>query len=284
MEIKVEKSLCILCRKCVKVCPSQIFSCSDEGIELNNTDSCIGCGHCVCVCGSGAVKHTLFPKEKIHEIDYAGYPSAEQVMLLCKGRRSNRAFSAEPVPVDCIRKILEAAHAAPTASNMQQVEFTVITKRENVKKISLFVVELFGKYVKILENPLLKPVLKLFFKRYYRYVPVYYRMKSEMEKGGDMVLRGATAVILIHVPEKSMFGAADGNLAYQNGSLMAESLGVSQIYTGFLCTAIRMGKGKFERSVNLPEGRKIVAGMGIGMPLFRYGSYAERKELEYTVD
>lgn len=282
IEIAIDKSLCVRCNKCVRVCPSQIFTAAAEGIELVNTESCIGCGHCVCVCGSGALLHSLFPREKIHKIDYSLYPSAGQVMLLCKGRRSNRAFSTAPVPDDSLRMILEASHAAPTASNMQQVEFTVIKDPEMIRKISGFVVDLFGHYVKLLENPLLKQFLKLFFKKYYRYVPVYYRMKREMEQGRDMVLRGAVAVIFIHTPSGSMFGEADGNLAYQNGSLMAESLGVSQLYTGFVCTAIKMGKGKFEKMINLPPDRKIVAGMGLGMPLFRYGSYPEREPLRYV--
>lgn len=203
-------------------------------------------------------------------------------MLLCKARRSNRAFSTAPVPEESLRMILDAAHAAPTASNMQQVEFTVVRDREMIRKIQEFVVNLFGHYVKLLENPLFKPFLKLFFKKYYRYVPVYYRMKKEMEQGRDMILRGASAVIFIHTPSGSMFGEADGNLAYQNGSLMAESLGVSQLYTGFVCTAIKMGKGKFEKMIGLPPDRKIVAGMGIGMPLFRYGNYPDREPLKYV--
>lgn len=282
IEIALDRNRCVGCNKCVKVCPSQIFTVAADGIELVNTENCIGCGHCVCVCGNGAVVHSLFPQERIHKIDYSVYPSARQLMLLCKARRSNRAFSTAPVPEESLRMILDAAHAAPTASNMQQVEFTVVRDREMIRKIQEFVVNLFGHYVKLLENPLFKPFLKLFFKKYYRYVPVYYRMKKEMEQGRDMILRGASAVIFIHTPSGSMFGEADGNLAYQNGSLMAESLGVSQLYTGFVCTAIKMGKGKFEKMIGLPPDRKIVAGMGIGMPLFRYGNYPDREPLKYV--
>ena len=71
IEIAIDKSLCVRCNKCVRVCPSQIFTAAAEGIELVNTESCIGCGHCVCVCGSGALLHSLFPREKIHKIDYS---------------------------------------------------------------------------------------------------------------------------------------------------------------------------------------------------------------------
>ncbi|MFQ7387325.1 MAG: nitroreductase family protein [Alistipes sp.] len=62
------------------------------------------------------------------------------------------------------------------------------------------------------------------------------------EQGVDH-FAGATAVLFIHAPKESRFGAEDANLAYQNASLTAESLGVSQVYMGFVLTAVR-GTGK----------------------------------------
>lgn len=67
-------------------------------------------------------------------------------------------------------------------------------------------------------------------------------MRREYAGGNDRILRGATAVLLIHAPKESRFGAEDANLAYQNASLMAEALGVSQIYMGFVLTAVRQDR------------------------------------------
>lgn len=276
---------CIVCLKCVQVCPANIFTFHDKKIELTGIGNCIKCGHCAAVCEKGAVVHSLFPPERIHSIDYSEMPTPEQVMLLCKARRTNRACSKERVPMEHIMKILEAAHRAPTASNLQQVEFLVITKEETLDAIRRFVIDLFGKIVRKLENPLLKPVIKLFAKEIFRYIPTYYKMKEAYESGnGDLVLRGATAVIFIHTPKGSRFGAADGNLAYENGSLMAESLGVSQLYTGFVCTAIKMGRGKLEKIIGLAPDREIIAGMGLGMPKFRYANYIDKKDLECNIN
>ena len=160
-------------------------------------------------------------------------------MLLCKARRSNRAFTAKPVPEETLDRILEAAHRAPTASNLQRVAFTLVTDPEKLHAISAFTVGVFASILRKLENPLLKPVLKRIAPQLYGYVPHFKRLISEFDKGNDLILRGATAVILIHTPSESRFGCQDANLAYQNGSLMAESLGVAQFYTGFVCSARR---------------------------------------------
>ena len=81
------------------------------------------------------------------------------------------------------------------------------------------------------------------------------------------------------LPRTSRFGYQDANLAYQNASLMAECLGVSQFYTGFVCSAIEQDKkGTLEKKLGI-DG-KIYAGMALGMPAFRYKNYIDRKDLK----
>ena len=68
---------------------------------------------------------------------------------------------------------------------------------------------------------------------------------------------------------------SDANLAYQNASLMAESLGVSQIYMGFVLTAARMGrKNAFARIAGITGRPQAI--MALGIPAFRYSKYTER--------
>lgn len=132
---------------------------------------------------------------------------------------------------------MKAAHRAPTASNLQQVAFTLVTDPDTLRRITAFTVEAFASVVRKLENPLLKPLLKVLVGGAYKYLPNFHRLIGEYGEGRDLILRGATAVLLIHTPDGSRFGCQDSNLAYQNASLMAESLGVSQFYTGFVCSA-----------------------------------------------
>ena len=281
ISLHINDSTCIKCGKCVRVCPSKIFvqkKVSDT-ITLQNINTCIVCGHCADVCPTASVIHSEFPSEKVHKIDYSQMPSPEQVLLLCKARRSNRAFLKQPVPHQLIETILEAAHRAPTASNMQQVAFTVVTDPDKLKQVTSITLDMFASLKRKLENPILKPIIKKVAPQVARYVPVFQRLISENRKGRDLILRGATALIFIHTPENNRFGSADANLAYQNGSLMAESLGVSQFYTGFVCKAIHLDNKKRIAELFGIKG-KIHAGMALGMPAFKYDNYSDRKDIE----
>ena len=281
--LSVRAESCIRCGKCVRVCASKIFTQPASGgeIGLQGIGSCIVCGHCVAVCPTGSVEHGDFPPQKVHPVDRELLPSPEQVMLLCKARRSNRAFTAKPVPEETLDRILEAAHRAPTASNLQRVAFTLVTDPEKLHAISAFTVGVFASILRKLENPLLKPVLKRIAPQLYGYVPHFKRLISEFDKGNDLILRGATAVILIHTPSESRFGCQDANLAYQNGSLMAESLGVAQFYTGFVCSAVEQDRNR-RLAKMLGISGKIRAGMALGIPAFRYPNYIDRKDINVT--
>ncbi len=285
ISLGIEATSCIRCGHCVAVCPAHIFS-QESGergaIGLQNVSSCIVCGHCAAVCPTGAVVHSAFPADTIHPIDRAGLPTPEQVLALCRARRSNRAFSRKPVPRESLELILEAAHRAPTASNAQEVGFTWVTDPERLKRVIELTIDTFDGVARKLENPILRPVLRRIMPQVYRYLPNFHRLVAAWrEQGEDLILRGATAVLFIHTPAGARFGQADANLAYQNGSLMAESLGVSQFYTGFVCSAVGQDRrGRFAELLGLDKGRRIQAGMAVGMPSFRFPNYMDKQPVE----
>lgn len=274
--ILVRDESCIKCGKCAKVCPAGVLIQRQKGemIHVENIDTCIACGHCVDVCSTASVVHSDFPPEKLHPIDYSLLPSPEQVMALIKTRRSNRAITSRPIPQEALDRIVEAARYAPTASNKRNVSFTVITDPEKLRQVSDFTINKFDSGARILMNPIVKVFLKPFLKDTYDTLPAFYRFKQEHKAGNDPILRKATALLIIHTPESSEFGSENANLAYQNASLMAHSLGVSQIYMGFVVRAIRKcGKRTFSQITGV-EG-KVQAIMALGIPAFKYPRYIE---------
>jgi len=281
INIAINRETCIKCGKCVRVCPSAIFTqeSPDAEVELRNIQNCILCGHCAAVCPTSSVIHSEFPAEKIHKIDRNALPSPEQITLLIKSRRSNRAFSQKPVPEEYLDLILEAAHRAPTASNLQQVEFTLITDPEQMRMVAQYTVDIYCSIAKLLSNPIVKLFVRPFKPELYKLIPRLESLVRNFEKGHDPILRGATSLIFIHTAKGLDFGRDDANLAYQNGSLMAESLGVSQFYTGFVCRAIRQDK-KNRLARKLGINGVIQAGLALGMPSFLYPNYMDKEDIK----
>lgn len=273
---------CIRCGRCVRVCPSQIFGrVEPEGrIVVREPEGCIVCGHCVAACPAGAIDHEAFPPEQVHKADRTQLPSPEQVELLMAVRRSNRALSRRPVPQEWLDRILAAADRAPTASNARELGYTLVTDPERLRQVAEYTLGVFRGLERLLSSPFVKPWLKPLMPGVYRYVPVFARLRRDYAEGRDRILRGATALIFIHAPEKNRFAAEDANLACQNASLMAEVLGVSQIYMGFVLTAIRQDRHKRLNRILGLEGRRIAAILALGMPEFLYPNYIDREPAE----
>lgn len=283
MDIHINHESCIRCGKCAAVCPSGIMLQAEAKAEisLRHTEDCISCGHCVDVCPACSVQHSDFPAEKLHDIDYSQMPSPEQMMALLRSRRSNRALNKECVPSELLEQIVEAAHLAPTATNSQSVSFTVVADPEKLRAVADYTINVFSSLASLLLNPVVKFLLKPFWAEAYHYAPQFVELQEEHRAGKDPILRKATALILFHTPRGYRFGHEDANLAYQNASLMAQSLGVSQIYMGFVLTALREDRRKGLNKLLGIEG-DIHAIMALGMPAFRYRRYAERKAASVT--
>lgn len=57
-------------------------------------------------------------------------------ITLAKQRHSVRQYTAQPVEPDKLDKILEAAHVAPTAANLQPVRLLVVQSAEGLAKLN----------------------------------------------------------------------------------------------------------------------------------------------------
>ena len=240
--IKIDiRENCIKCGKCVAVCPVSVLSQDpkDKTIFVKRVTNCIECGQCAAVCPTRALQHSSFPATSIIDFTKEECPTIEHTMLLLKKRRSNRTFSSKEIPAQDIAKIVEAAYQAPTAHNSRDLAFTVISSPEKLKELTDFTIETYENTIKKLTNPLLKPFLKLKHPKAYHFLPLMQRLSSAYRRGNDAILRKATSVVLFHTKENDSFSLTNCNLAYQNASLMSETLGISQFYIGFLCKAIQ---------------------------------------------
>lgn len=276
--ITINSDICTRCGKCQRVCPAFIPVIEkNEAPRLRHPEVCIGCGHCVDVCPTGAYRHSDFPPESIHTIDRQLLPSPESLMELIRSRRSNRTITSTPIPGESLDMILEAARYAPTAENSRQVHLHLITDDALLHKVEAATMKYFLRLSRIMLFPPVKLLLRPFMRKLYDEVPALMAMNEQFLKGQRPSICNSTALLVISTPEGYSFGSQDSNLAYQNASLMAESLGVSQIYMGFVQTAMfMMGTRKAARILGIPKGHKAWAIMGLGMPAFKYSKYTTR--------
>lgn len=276
--ISIDADKCTRCGKCQKVCPAFIPVVEkDTDLALRHPEVCIGCGHCVDVCPTGAFLNSKFPEGSVHPIRRELLPSPESLMELIRSRRSNRTITSNPIPQDSLKMIVEAARYAPTAQNSRQVHLHLITDKELLHHVEAENLRFFMRLSRIMLFPPIKAIFKPFLGKLYDEVPALMAMNEQFKLGQHPSICNATALLVFSAPKGYAFGPQDCNLAYQNASLMAESLGVSQVYMGFVQTAMyMMGSRRASRILGMPKGHKPFAIMGLGMPAFRYAKYTDR--------
>lgn len=276
--ISINNDTCIRCGKCQRVCPAFIPVIEqDAAPSLRHPEVCIGCGHCVDVCSTGAYVHTDFPADSIHDINRNILPEPESLMELIRSRRSNRTITATPIPQRSLDMIQEAARYAPTAQNSRQVHIHLITDDEALLKVETATINYFMSLARFMLLPPVKAIMRPFLRKLYDEVPALMAMNEQFKKGQRPCICNCTALLILSAPKGYSFGAQDCNLAYQNSSLMAESLGVSQIYMGFVQTAMfMMGCKRAAKVLGIPKGHKAFAIMGLGIPAFKYAKYTTR--------
>ncbi len=283
IKIEINSKECIACKACVEVCPSLIFNCEDSSLPQNisifNPDSCISCGHCVAICPKNAITHSNFTEDKVHKIDSIKIDSQELLNLI-KIRRSNRTFTDKEIPQTQLDMIIEAAFRAPTASNLQGLKFILIKDKAILEQIIDLTISHYKGMLKLVDNPIVRPIATKVNPTIGGYIRTFKRMEAQRNKGKDPILRGAKTLLLIYTDKNSRFGTEDANLAYQNGSLMAESLGVAQVYTGFVCN-VAHANNKINKLLGI-DGR-IQAGMALGIPKRHFTKYIDKQEISLRV-
>lgn len=237
--IKIDKDLCIGCKKCINDCPS-------KNIELINKkaniieDKCLFCGHCQGICPKGAIYITGYSEEV--ETKEKVILNPDTLMEAIKTRRTIRNFKEDGVEDYIIKQIIEAGRYAPTAKNAQDVSFVIIdNKKDEFEKIAV------SKFRK------LKKVAGIFSKS-----------AKRVDIDDDFFFKGAPLVILVIAKSE-----IDGSIAAQNMATMAESCDLGVLFSGFF-TVISRHSRKIKRELNLNRKEKVVMTLVIGKANVKY--------------
>ena len=292
IEIRIDADVCKKDGLCAMACPRGILRQGEKRtlpqIVAADLEHCFLCGQCVSICPSGAISHSHFPEGTVTPTRSEYLPTYDQVLELVHSRRSKRLFKDKPVERDAIEKVLEAARFAPSGHNEQTTEFIVVQGKENVHEIGALTAKGIRRMVMPFRYAIGRIMMRLMMgSRGAEYVS---KLAPEMDSlvdlfnsGTDWLVRDAPLLILFCADSAGgSHMSINANLAVQNATLAAETLGLGSMYAGFVMTANDYGGGRIAKHVSLPETHKIYGALIMGYPRLRFKKWPERNPAKVT--
>ncbi len=262
--ITIDKSKCIKCGICAKVCPSCIIEMTEQGPTTVNEMSCMSCGHCVAVCPKAALDNTRCPRAEQAPIPMETLDSKAAYNFL-RMRRSVRNFRDELVPEEKIRELLDAARYAPTAANSQGMYYIVVSDQKLIRQIAEATADWMQEEIDA-NSPR---------KRYFVKVLQVYR-----ERKLDIIARNAHQLIFALARRLNETGISNCEQAWAYAELYAPTIGLGTTIMGFIQTCAQANYQPLRDLLNVPVKQNIVGTLLVGYPKYTYKSLPERQHLK----
>ncbi len=258
IQVDVEK-----CKKdniCIIECPFNILRENGDGIpEMipGGEAFCMRCGHCLAVCPSGAVTlNGVSPKD----CD----PSRKGIIVdvpdmegLLKNRRSVRVYKKKPIEREKVAHLMDMVRWAPTAKNVQPVQWLLVDDREKIGEMARLTVQWFEE------------------------IKMFPEISAAWKAGEDMILRSAPFLAMAHTARDAMSPAIDCTIAVTSLELAATSYGLGGFWTGFFIRASNH-YGPMKAFLNLPENHAVYGALALGYPKFSYHRVPPRQKAKVT--
>jgi nitroreductase/NAD-dependent dihydropyrimidine dehydrogenase PreA subunit len=257
--VTVNKDTCTRCGICSTQCNMILGKEGAYPRQLPGTDEfCMRCGHCVAVCPTGSLTHKEMPDTP--KLDKKLGISFEQCAQLIRGRRSIRNFQDKAVPKEEIERIIDVARFAPTGHNSQDVRWLVINDRAYLDKVRAVGWEWIRWVMK--NNP--------------QMAQMFAGVVEMLDRGRDMFLQGAPAVVAAYGPKNNPMCATDCAIALSYFDLAAQSAGLGCCWAGFFYISVGSYPPMIE-ALGLPEGTTPYGALMIGYPVYKYQRIPARK-------
>lgn len=156
---------------------------------------------------------------------------SNQVLETIKQRSSARAYSAEKLSKAELDSILEAGLQAPTATNRQEIRFSVVSG----------------------DNPIIEEL------------DAEKRRLRGQEKQPVNFCYEAPILIFLSAEDGFKWSSVDAGIAVQNMALAAESLGLGTLIIGCVYDALHGEKKEyFSKALQIPEGYSFQIALAVG--------------------
>jgi nitroreductase/NAD-dependent dihydropyrimidine dehydrogenase PreA subunit len=255
----VDAKTCTRDGLCVAECPARIIRLlPSDAVPVPEPDFasfCIGCGHCVAVCPTGAFRLDWLAPEQCPEMRGEGRLTAEAAEQFLRGRRSIRTYREAPVERAALERLLAVACHAPSAKNGQPWHWTVVESPAETRRLAGLAVDWMRGY--LADKPKVAGLLG------------FTRVVAAWDAGVERVLRGAPHVIVAHADKNYAYGPEDTALALGYLELYAPALGLGTCWAGYFYAAVNAHPPLFE-ALKLPAKHKAFGAVMAGYPAYRY--------------
>ncbi len=154
-----------------------------------------------------------------------------------------------------------------------------------LNQVSAMVIEYLKFEIRRLANPLFRTLALLADREKaesgLHEIPGFKRMIRSYESGADPILHGAPALLVFHAQRTIGFADVNAQLALQNASLVAHSLGIGHFYTGWVvspCRAplARKWNRRMPSLIGIPPENELHGALALGYPIPRFKNMIER--------
>ena len=257
----VNDEKCIGCGLCAKDCLLDCIKVKEGKAKIRNL-TCFKCGHCIAVCPKNAVYSDEYNMDEVKEYNKDNFSiSSENLLNFIKFRRTTRQFNiSKEVEFEKIQKIIEAGRYTPTASNAQDVSYIVV--KENIEKLKVLTLETLNRLGENIlksdnsEYKIYKAYAKMWIKMYNDY-------KSDKESGDKLLFNSKSLIFILSDSN------VNASLASSSMELMANTLGIGALYSGFLVFAAK-NSTEIKDLLGILDSNKIVTCMILGYPSVKY--------------
>lgn len=258
---------------CVRECPFAIIAFREDTgypeIVPGGESGCIACGHCVAVCPYGALSHEEVRIQDCPDIQQRLTINEEQAVQFLRSRRSTRLYDERPVEEEKIQRLIEVARYAPTASNMQEVEWLVLREKSKIRGLAAATIDWLRKRLGD------DPNMAILYPRFPLIVKLW-------DDGRDSILRNAPVLVIATAPKEAANGMVDVTLALCSVDLLAPAMGLGTCWAGLLQGAL-LASSSLRDLAGIPADHGHYYPLMLGYPkVERYYRLPERRPPKIT--
>jgi len=285
MMISINKKKCSSCGFCVKECIRGVYKQTDDEVVVVRPKACYYCGHCIAVCPRDAIEHSKMEYTQIEKPSFRSDDLSVDYKNIVRLRRSVRNYKDKDVSRKLLEEILDVPRYSPTAHNLQDVEYIVITDKNILNDISKILRDKFVKYLTFIEKPWVRIIINLLMK-----IPSLKMLKSFIEdseyykellaSGRDVVFYNAPSLILLYA-KPSPLAEADCYIAATNIINHTVTLGLGTCFIGVLTKSLRFNKA-LVKMLGIPPKRKLFVALTCGYPEYKFIRTVARKPISIT--